>query len=571
MGKWFGRLALIVGFVSAVLGIVVYVNDEVRARVFPDLAPATRADVQEQMRLSEERIAAVVQSSISTALADAESRGTTVSADEQVNYEAALTSLLASEDPTFNDAKFLALSGQPEAAAEELVTLAELTSGEAEPIPERDRASLLRSAGDILVPSDPDKALAAYRKAQQLDPDNQILATRIQQLSAQTAAANTVAAIPNAQFEFDGLLFEFEGCETGETLKCVLSVTNTTPDEKHLFTRSVWAIDEHSRWMQDTRRNVRASDHYTWTIPSLEASQIDVSFGRAANILQYLNFDLHVDNVSYRKTFRDIAVRGGRDVQVRQMRPIDPSHPERAFSVSGVQFHFLGCGNPDAPVCRFDLINNGPETAVINVRSDMAYDHEGVGIESVRPELDISGDYRGEVPSGITTGWTVNFRKPASYFQEYRASIEVNGDRIRRSYRDLSLGDGPMPEVKTLDAAAAFGPDGYFEIGGVEFAFMGCQDTLKPVCRTDVRNTTDAYVKVSAGRAEATQAGGQDVRSANAVVVMNNDFAGEIPPGLTTTIEHRFSGETASFDALNIRYSAGDLRESRSFSAVPVQ
>lgn len=30
MGKWFGRIALIVGFISAVIGIVVYVNDEVR-------------------------------------------------------------------------------------------------------------------------------------------------------------------------------------------------------------------------------------------------------------------------------------------------------------------------------------------------------------------------------------------------------------------------------------------------------------------------------------------------------------------------------------------------------------
>ena len=52
---------------------------------------------------------------------------------------------------------------------------------------------------------------------------------------------------------------------------------------------------------------------------------------------------------------------------------------------------------------------------------------------------------------------------------------------------------------------------------------------------------------------------------------MNNDFSGEIPPGLTTTIEHRFSPEVGTFDTLDIRYSAGDQRESRSFSAVPVQ
>ncbi|NQY98548.1 MAG: hypothetical protein HRT82_15455 [Henriciella sp.] len=234
MKNTFKTIGGIVGFIAASIGIYAFVNDEFRARIFPELAPATRADVEEQMRLSEERIISVVQDSLATVREEAEARGTLISAEEQTNYEAALTSLLTAEDPTLNDAKFLALSGQTDAAAENLVEIAELTSGDVEPIPERTRAELLRSAGDILVPSDPEKALATYRKAQELDPENQILATRIQQLEAATAEQNTAIAIPNAKFEFDGLLFEFEGCEINETLSCILSVTNSAPDTKKI-------------------------------------------------------------------------------------------------------------------------------------------------------------------------------------------------------------------------------------------------------------------------------------------------------------------------------------------------
>ena len=62
-GHFWSRLAWAVGVISAVLGIYVFINDEIRARIFPDQSVATRADVKEQLQLSEERIALIVQAS----------------------------------------------------------------------------------------------------------------------------------------------------------------------------------------------------------------------------------------------------------------------------------------------------------------------------------------------------------------------------------------------------------------------------------------------------------------------------------------------------------------------------
>jgi hypothetical protein len=81
-GHFWSRFAWAVGLVSAVLGIYVFVNDEVRARIFPDLSAAARADVKEQLQLSEERVALIVQASISSVLESADGRGGNVSADE---------------------------------------------------------------------------------------------------------------------------------------------------------------------------------------------------------------------------------------------------------------------------------------------------------------------------------------------------------------------------------------------------------------------------------------------------------------------------------------------------------
>ncbi len=358
--------------------------------------------MKEQLQLSEERIATIVQASITSAMAGADARGENVSADQQDNYEAALTSLLASEDPTLNDARFLAVSGQAEAAAEKLVTTAE-TSGASETIPAQGRADLLRNAGDILVPSDPAKALAAYQKALELDPDNPVLQTRVKKLKAETAEKNAVKAIPGAKFELSGLQFQFQGCENPEVPKCVLSVMNTTPDTVDFWIEKSWAINEQGRWLDDKARNIVASSHYTWNIPSLEASQIELTYNRPANIFQLLRFELHVRDTEFSKEFRDVGIRGGRQVEVQAMRPVDADHPEYAYEVDDVAVHFLGCSNPDAPVCRFDLMNTGKDDRNVSTYGGLAFDSQSVQQKSAQSVLSLSGKSDGELPPGIVT------------------------------------------------------------------------------------------------------------------------------------------------------------------------
>ena len=100
-----------ISVISGMVGIYVFLNDEIRGRLFPDQQVATRSDIKEQFQLSEERIATVVAASVADAIGKAQARGDEVSQDEQVQYEAALTKLLTSDDPALNDAKFLAVSG----------------------------------------------------------------------------------------------------------------------------------------------------------------------------------------------------------------------------------------------------------------------------------------------------------------------------------------------------------------------------------------------------------------------------------------------------------------------------
>lgn len=566
----FQKVSGIVGLIAGVIAIYVFANDELRARLFPELAPATRADVEEQMRLSEERIISVVQNSLDTVVASAEARGAEIGGDERTNYEAALTSLLASEDPSLNDAKFLALSGQTGAAADNLVSIAESAEVQADPIPEKSRAELLRNAGDILVPSEPEKALAAYRKAQQLDPENQILETRIQQLTAATAQHNAVGEIPNATFEFDGLVFEFEGCETDNALLCVFSVTNTTPDTKKLFLRYFWAIDESSRWMEAQKKTVRENDYYVWDMPSLGTSQIDFGFSRAANILQYIAMDVHVDNVSYAKEFRDISVRGGRGVNVRQMRPIDSAFPQRSFTISDVRFHFLGCSNPDAPICRVDLINEGRDTVRISTDKSLAFDNESRFQESVRPDLDIERRNAFNIPSGIVTGWTVNFRRPADYLQVFELRFEIDGRRTSRRFQDLQLADGSRPEIKTFNPDSPLAENGFLEADGIRLAFKGCTGRDAPKCIADVQNTTDEYIRIRVNGASGSIDGQQAQASANEVE-MTGGRESTIPPGLTTSLVYEFSSPAERFDSLDLSYIVEAKRAALSLENVPVQ
>ena len=568
-GHFWSRSAKAVGVISAGLGIYVFVNDEVRARIFPDLSAATRADVKEQLQLSEERIAVIVQASITSAMERADARGGNVSADEKDNYEAALTSLLASDDPNLNDARFLAVSGQAEAAADKLVTTAE-TSGATDTIPARGRADLLRNAGDILVPSDPAKALAAYEKALELDPDNRVLQTRVQKLKAETAEKNEVKAIPRAKFELSGLQFELEGCENPEAPKCILSVMNTTPDTANFWIGQSWAINETGRWTDDRSRNIAASSHYTWNIPSLEASQIEVTYNRPANIFQLLRFELHVRDVKFSKEFRDVAIRGGRQVDVRAMRPVDADHPEYAYEVDGVKVHFLGCSNPDAPICRFDLMNTGKSDRMLSTYGGLAFDSQSIQRKAAQSVLSLSGKSDGALPPGLVTSWDVIFRSEAEYFQAFWPDLQIEYKAYPKAFTNLSLSDAEPPAIKTLRRDQAFEPDGLFELGGLEFAFLGCANPDNPKCVFDVRNPTDKAVRLWIGRPSVTDDAGAEKASSSNVVEMTGAREADIPAGLTTSFEVAFRSAMPRIGELTVPVSIGDGRYEIKYADIPL-
>ncbi|KDA03653.1 hypothetical protein [Hyphomonas oceanitis] len=569
-GHFWSRFAWTVGVLSAVLGIYVFVNDEIRGRLFPDQNAATRADVKEQLQLSEERIAMIVQASITSAMAGADARGENVSADQQDNYEAALTSLLASEDPTLTDARFLAVSGQAEAAAEKLVTTAE-TSGASEAIPAQGRADLLRNAGDILVPSDPAKALAAYQKALELDPDNPVLQTRVKKLKAETAEKNAVKAIPGAKFELSGLQFEFLGCENPDAPKCVLSVMNTTPDTVKFWIGSSSAINEQGRWLDDKGRNIVASSHYTWDIPSLEASQIEVTYNRPANIFQLVRFELHVNTVEFNKEFRDIAIRGGRQVDVRAMRPVDPDHPEYAYEVDNVAVHFLGCANPDAPICRFDLMNTGTSDRKISTYGGLAFNSQSLQRKAAQSVLSLSGKSEGELPPGIVTSWDVTFRSPAEFFQAFWPELNVEYEAYPKAFTNLNLGDAEPPAIKTARRDQAYQPGGLLTLSGLEFVFLGCANPDNPTCTFDVHNTTDATVQFRLDRATATDDAGTEKRAASRVIEMTGDQDADIPAGVTTSFEVAFRSAMPRISELVVPVAIGDDRHDIQYADIALQ
>ena len=569
-GHFWSRFAWTVGVLSAVLGIYVFVNDEVRGRLFPDQNAATRADVKEQLQLSEERIAMIVQASINSAMAGADARGENVSADQQDNYEAALTSLLASEDPTLTDARFLAVSGQAEAAAEKLVTTAE-TSGASEAIPAQGRADLLRNAGDILVPSDPAKALSAYQKALELDPDNPVLQTRVKKLKAETAEKNAVKAIPRAKFELSGLQFEFQGCENPEAPKCVLSVMNTTPDTVNFWIGSSSAINEQGRWLDDKGRDIAASSHYTWNIPSLEASQIEVTYNRPANIFQLVRFELHVNNVEFNKEFRDIAIRGGRQVDVRAMRPVPADHPEYAYEVDNVAVHFLGCSNPDAPICRFDLTNTGTSDRKISTYGGLAFNSQSLQRKAAQSVLSLSGKSDGELPPGIVTSWDVTFRSPAEFFQSFWPDLNVEYEAYPRAFTNLNLSDAEPPAIKALRRDAAYVPDGVFALGDMEFVFLGCANPDNPKCVFDVRNPTDETVRFRVDGARATDEAGEEIKSSSSLVEMNGEREARIPAGVTTSFEVAFRTPMPRISQLVVPVTVGDGRHEIQYADIALQ
>ncbi len=564
-------IVTVIGLISGMIGIYVFLNDEIRGRLFPDQQTATRGDIKEQFQLSEERIASVVAASVADVIGKAQARGGDVSQDEQVQYEAALTKLLTSDDPALNDAKFLAVSGDVEAAAENIVTNAGAPAEASDTVPATTRSELLRSAGDILVPSDAAKALLAYEKALELDPDNQVLQTRIQKLKAATAAKNEVKAIPRASFEFGGLQFEFQGCDQPETPRCVFSVMNPTPDPIYLRLDSQWGVDEFSRWVEGNRKKIEANSRDSWTVPSLETTQIEIGFRHAVNIYQLLRFRFSVGNVDYKKEFSDIAVRGGKQVEVKAMRPVDPAHPEYAYEVNGLKVHFLGCSNPDAPICRFDMMNTGKDDVTVSVGDGATgYTSQGVRVSAAKSTLSLEGDSESSAPEGVAFTWEISYNREAEMFQSFWPQLKLNYDLYEREFRNVMIGDTP-PAVRTPRYDQAVSPDAIFDVGPLKFVFLGCRNPVNPTCTFDIENPTDEGVRFSMNKPKAAPDDESSVTANSSVLEMKPSGDVYFPAGLTTTYEAAFRQEMAHMKTLTLGMSIDYDRYGKELTDITVE
>ena len=551
-----------VSVISGLIGIYVFFKDEVTARLFPDQTIATRADIKEQLQLSEERISAVVAASVADAIISARASGTDISQEVKVDYEAALTKLLTSDDPALDDAKVLAVSGDAEAAAKNMVTTISAPADSTDTVKAKGRSELLRSAGDILVPTDSLNALAAYEKALELDPGNQILMTRIQKLREATAARNEAAAIPNAAFELGGLNFEFQGCDQPETPRCVFTVMNPTPDPIYLnLDTRQWAIDETGTWVQAQRKSIAAASRDYWEVPSLETSQFEFGFSRAANRFQLFRPNFSVGGVQFEKEFRDIAIRGGKQIAVRSVRPVDTAHPDYAYEIAGVKIHFLGCTSADAPVCRFDMINTGKKDVTVEGRGAMGYTEEGVQLNSVKSVISLQNQRDSTAPPGIAFTWEVAFNREAGLFQSFWPDLRIDGDTYSRELRDILIAADP-PEIKTMRLDQATSENAVFEIAGLKFAFLGCRNPLNPTCVIDIQNTTAKALNVDLRRPDAILADGTTVNANSDVLEMSGDSTVWFPAGLTTTYEIAFRREMSEIEKLSLRlYVDGDRHD----------
>jgi hypothetical protein len=559
------------GIISGLIGIYVFFKDEITAQLFPDQVTATKADIKEQLQLSEERISAVVAASIADAISSAQARGTDISQDEKVDYEAALTKLLTSDDPALTDAKFLAVAGDAEAAANNIVATVSKLSDENDSVEEKSRADLLLSAGDILVPSDPKKALAAYEQALALDPGNQVLATRVQNLRKATAPKNEALAITDAAFELGGLKFEFQGCDQPEAPRCVFTVMNPTPQPIGLNLSSrQWAIDENSFWVQAGGRKIIAKNSDYWEVPSLEASQIELRFRDEANKFQIIRPSFQIDGVSFEKEFRNIAIRGGKQIEARSLRPVDSAHPEYAYEIAGVKIHFLGCTSADAPICRFDMMNEGKKDVNVEGRGAAGYTSEGVLLNSAKSLISLQNKRDSTAPPGIAFSWEIAFNREAGLFQSFWPDLRINGQAYPHEFRDILIA-AAAPPIKTPRFEQAASPDASFDIAGLKFVFLGCRNSLTPMCTFDVQNSTDRAVLVEMRRPEATTSDGATYNSNSDVLEMSSANTVKFPAGITTTYDIAFRQEMSNIEKLSLTVYVDGTRYQHDLTGISVQ
>ena len=217
-----------------------------------------------------------------------------------------------------------------------------------------------------------------------------------------------------------------------------------------------------------------------------------------------------------------------------------------------------------------DAVNEGRDTVRLGVENSFIYDQGSILQQSTPPNIDMDGRNSTDIPPGITTGWTVNFRRPADLIQVFELAFDVDNQRHYRLFRDMQLMDGPPPEVKTFAPTSPIGEDCLYEFAGLQFAFKGCTGQDAPKCVTDVRNTTDDYVRINIRRTTA-QIQGEGVRPSRQKIEMTDNNSGQLPPGVTTSLIYEFSQATAEFESLPLAFTVdGDVID-RVLETVPVQ
>jgi hypothetical protein len=273
------------------------------------------------------------------------------------------------------------------------------------------------------------------------------------------------------------------------------------------------------------------------------------------NIYQLLRFRFSIGNVDYKKEFRDIAVRGGKQVEIKTMRPVDPAHPEYAYEVNGLNVHFLGCSNPDAPICRFDMMNTGKDDVFVSVGDGATgYTSQGIRVSAAKSTLSLEGDGDSNAPPGVAFTWEVSYNREAEMFQSFWPQLKLDYDLYEREFRNVMIGDTP-PAVRTPRYDQVASPDDIFDVGPLKFVFLGCRNPVNPTCTFDIENPTDKGVRLNMRRPKAIMADGSSFNANTDVLEMRPSGDVYFPAGLTTTYEASFRQEMTHMDSLRLDMS----------------
>ncbi len=165
----------------------------------------------------------------------------------------------------------------------------------------------------------------------------------------------------------------------------------------------------------------------------------------------------------------------------------------------------------------------------------------------------------------------MTFRSKADFFQAFWPDLNIEHKTYPKAFTNLSLSDVEPPAIKTLRRDQAYRPEGLFELGGLEFVFLGCANPDNPKCVFDVRNPTDKTVRFRIDRPSMTDDTGAEKNASSNVVEMTGDREADIPAGLTTSFEIAFRSTMPRIGELTVPVSIGDSRHEIKYADIALQ